>query len=87
MTFVVAIVPAHNEQDTIEQTLCDLVTQTCQPNRIIVVADNCTDNTAQIVQTFAQGWPLVEVFITKDNKHRKAGAVNQVLETLEDVDY
>jgi len=61
-----------------------LIAQTRRPDRIIVIADNCTDRTVEIVQVFTQSWPCVEVFATENNQNRKAGAINQVLETLSD---
>ena len=44
------LIPAHNEQAVIEKTLQTLL-QTIPPgNRVVVVADNCTDNTAAIAR-------------------------------------
>ena len=42
---VVVVVPAHNEQESIARTIKALLGQTRQPDRIVVVADNCTDRT------------------------------------------
>jgi glycosyltransferase involved in cell wall biosynthesis len=42
------LVPAHNEQEVIEQTLTLLKRELTSEGEIIVIADNCTDNTAQI---------------------------------------
>ena len=47
------------------------------PDRIIVAADNCTDATVELAA--AEG---VEVYETVDNSHKKAGALNQVLEQM-----
>lgn len=43
------IVPAHNEEKIIESTLQYLL-QKVDPNDILVVADNCSDKTAEIVR-------------------------------------
>ena len=47
---IAIIVPAHNEALTIEKTLTSLLPQLTSNDRIIVVADNCTDNTAAIAK-------------------------------------
>lgn len=72
---VVALVPAHNEQGIILDSIRGLQNQTLKPSRIVVVADNCTDNTISIARETG-----VEVFETVDNTHKKAGALNQALE-------
>jgi cellulose synthase/poly-beta-1,6-N-acetylglucosamine synthase-like glycosyltransferase len=74
---VVVVVPAHNEEGSIAGTLRSLDSQTRRPDRIIVVADNCTDATADMAKTSG-----AEVFETVGNTHKKAGALNQVLDDL-----
>lgn len=54
------IVPARNEEDTIEECLESLVALDYPEKEIIVVEGNSTDNTAQIVQKFSQRVKLVE---------------------------
>ena len=71
------LIPAHDEQDAIGDTLDALAHQTARPEHVVVVADNCTDDTAAIAA--ARG---AEVFITRDNSARKAGALNQALSAL-----
>jgi cellulose synthase/poly-beta-1,6-N-acetylglucosamine synthase-like glycosyltransferase len=74
---VTALIPAHNEAELIEATIRSLKDQDRQPDRIIVVADNCTDATARIAQGLG-----VEVFESVNNTVKKAGALNQVLNAL-----
>ncbi|MGH3500629.1 MAG: glycosyltransferase, partial [Nocardioidaceae bacterium] len=74
---VVAVIPAHNEGAGITATLAGLRAQTHAVDRIIVVADNCTDDTEQVAA--AAG---AEVFATTGNEDRKAGALNQALDVL-----
>lgn len=69
---LVAIVPAHNEAEQIGETIESLLSQTMPPGRIIVAADNCTDDTVAI----AKRYPVI-VMETVDNSARKAGAMNQ----------
>ena len=47
---LVALLPAHNEQDNIWAAIDSLHKQTMRPDRIIVVADNCTDQTVDIAR-------------------------------------
>ena len=74
---VVALIPAHNEQTAISAAIESLADQTQPPDRIIVVADNCTDDTAAVAAGYG-----VEVFTTSHNTDRKAGALNQALAWL-----
>ena len=73
---VTVLIPAHNEQDKIGATLRSLQEHDDPPDRIIVVADNCTDSTEQVAR--AAG---VEVVPTVGNT-KEAGALNQVLVRL-----
>jgi glycosyltransferase involved in cell wall biosynthesis len=53
------IIPAYNEEAFISLTLQSLVEQTVLPSKVVVVNDNSTDKTAQIVQAFAQNNPII----------------------------
>lgn len=48
------IIPAHNEESSIGLTLESLAKQTLTPKRIVVVNDNSTDSTENIVNAFAE---------------------------------
>lgn len=74
---VTALIPAHNEEKLIGATIQSLMNQDRKPDRIIVIADNCTDETAKVAKKFK-----VEVVKTKGNDQKKAGALNQVLSKL-----
>ncbi|WTJ20964.1 glycosyltransferase family 2 protein [Streptomyces pseudovenezuelae] len=84
-TRLVALIPAHNEQDRIADAIQGLWRQSRRPDLIVVVADNCTDATAEIAVAYG-----ARVFTTEGNTHKKAGALNQaiawVLPHLEDRD-
>lgn len=47
---VVVVVPAHDESLVIGQTLGSIRAQLIRADRLLVVADNCTDDTAQIAR-------------------------------------
>lgn len=44
------LIPAHNEAEQIQEVLTVLLTQMTERDQIIVIADNCHDNTAQIAR-------------------------------------
>ena len=48
------VIPAYNEESFILKTLESLASQTLIPKKVVVVDDNSTDQTAQIVTNFAQ---------------------------------
>ena len=76
------LVPAHDEALTIGATLESLWGQARRPEKVVVVADNCTDDTADIARRGG-----AEVFTTVGNRDKKAGALNQVLaEMFADID-
>ena len=48
------VIPAHNEEKFIALTLQSIISQTVLPKKIVVVNDNSTDKTADIVLEFAE---------------------------------
>jgi poly-beta-1,6-N-acetyl-D-glucosamine synthase len=83
---ITVLIPAHNEAEWIERTVANLAKQTCQPSRVVVAANGCSDDTAKIAA--AAG---AEVFETPKDPHRKAGALNKalnrILPTMADDDF
>jgi cellulose synthase/poly-beta-1,6-N-acetylglucosamine synthase-like glycosyltransferase len=71
------LIPAHNEEAVLGLTLESLVEQTRPPDRVVVLADNCTDATVEVARRHH-----VEVVETVDNTEKKAGALNQELARL-----
>jgi biofilm PGA synthesis N-glycosyltransferase PgaC len=74
---IVAIIPARNEGASLAATITGLQTQHRQPDRIIVVCNNCTDNGLTLSVAQSMG---VEVMDCPNNPHKKAGALNLALE-------
>lgn len=62
------IIPTYNEERFISLTLQSLVEQTILPSKIVVVNDNSTDKTPEIISDFANKYP----FITLVNKKSDA---------------
>lgn len=49
---ITVLIPAHNENKVISKTLKVLVPQLTEHDQLVVVADNCTDNTAELARQF-----------------------------------
>ncbi|ACK73637.1 glycosyl transferase family 2 [Gloeothece citriformis PCC 7424] len=62
------LVPAHNEALVIAATLKSLIEEVPSPESIVVIADNCTDETATIAQKFG-----VKVIERTDPQNRGKG--------------
>lgn len=62
------VIPAYNEEAFIALTLQSLISQTLLPKKVVVVNDNSTDKTAEIVLAFAKE----NSFITLLNKTSEA---------------
>lgn len=71
---ITVLVPAHNEAASIAICLASLDAQTRRPDTVVVVCDNCTDDTAAIALGLG-----AKVFLTIANTDKKAGALNQAL--------
>jgi hypothetical protein len=50
---VAVLVPAHNESTDLLPTLADIHTQLYPHDRLLVIADNCTDHTAAVARAGA----------------------------------
>lgn len=75
---MIVVIPAHNEAATIESTLRSLAAQTMPPDEMVVVCDNCTDDTSLVSRQAGAD----RVMTTVGNTARKAGALNQALARL-----
>jgi cellulose synthase/poly-beta-1,6-N-acetylglucosamine synthase-like glycosyltransferase len=64
------VIPAHNEEKYISKTLQSLVSQTILPKKVVVVNDNSTDRTANIIIDFAKNHSFITlVDTTSDTIH------------------
>lgn len=83
------VIPAHNEEAFMALTLQSLADQTVLPSKAVVVNDNSTDKTADIVLAFAEKHPWISlVNTTSDAIHLPGSKVIQAfqkgLATLDD---
>lgn len=65
---VAVLIPAHNEEEVLADTLRSVRAQTMTGDRILVIADNCTDATADVARRFD-----AEVLERSDAKKRGKG--------------
>jgi glycosyltransferase involved in cell wall biosynthesis len=83
MTYVL-ITSARNEERFITKTLDSMVAQTVLPERWVIVDDGSTDHTAEIVESYAERHPWIELVRRVRDRDRhfasKAHAVNTGLE-------
>lgn len=81
------VIPAYNESAFIGLALESIVLQTIQPQKIIVVDDNSTDDTAGIVSGFASKYPFISLVNNTSEAIHLPGskvirAFNKGLETI-----
>lgn len=55
------VIPAHNEEAFIALTLDSLISQTVLPKKVVIVNDNSTDKTAEIVTAYAKENPFISL--------------------------
>ena len=64
------IIPAHNEEDCITQTLESLANQTLLPKQVVVVNDNSTDGTKAIIENYISRYSWIQIInSTSSNQH------------------
>jgi len=87
----VLITPARNEQALIKKVLDSMISQTAVPERWVIVDDGSTDQTAAIVQAYAQRFPWIELVRRPQNAERsfagKVRAFNAGFERVKSIDY
>src|SRR5690242_20017572 len=71
---VVVLIPAHNEEESIGATVEALLRQERIPDRIVVIADNCTDRTIAVAAALRHEALLVTE--TRNNRDKKCGGLN-----------
>jgi glycosyltransferase involved in cell wall biosynthesis len=87
----VLITPARNEAAFIEKTLASMAAQTLVPERWVVVNDGSTDQTAEIVESYAKRYPWIELVRRPKQLDRsfagKVHAFNAGLERMEGLQF
>ena len=70
----IVIIPTRNEAKNIENTLSSLIAQIEVPDRVYVVDDGSTDDTAQIVNKIAKQYPIISIIRKNDRGSRLMGS-------------
>jgi glycosyltransferase involved in cell wall biosynthesis len=68
------IIPAHNEASSIALTLDSLVKQSLQPKRVVVVNDNSTDNTQEIIESYTAKHKWIQLVNSKSSNEHLPGS-------------
>jgi glycosyltransferase involved in cell wall biosynthesis len=75
------VIPSYNEEALIALTLQSLISQTVLPSKIVVVNDNSTDKTAEVVLAFAKENSYISlVNKTSENIHLPGSKVIQAFQ-------
>ncbi|WP_293871960.1 glycosyltransferase family A protein [Flavobacterium sp.] len=83
------VIPSHNEEKYIERTIQSIIEQTLLPKKLVLVNDNSTDKTANIISAFAKKHSWIS-FVNKTSEavHLPGSKVIQAfqkgLETLDE---
>lgn len=88
----IIISPARNEQRYIEKTIRSVVSQTIKPLRWVIVNDGSTDNTEDIIRSYSQNHPWIQLINKPDRGLRELGggvieAFNTGYDLIKDIDY
>ena len=83
------VIPVHNEEVYIKDCLTSLANQSLLPEKIVVVDDNSTDNTAKIVKSLTKEFLFLKlIHKTSSNQHlpgkKVIRAFNYGLDALDD---
>ena len=70
---VTVLIPAHNEALNIGKTLTTLLSQLTPRDRIVVVADNCTDETAEIARFIGDNFEKCDVTVLERKDPERLG--------------
>lgn len=73
------IVPAMNEEKMIRDVVQDFIGQTYKNFEVLIMANNCTDYTAEIARNFSRGDDRIRVFEYDTEEVGKAPALNKAL--------
>ena len=68
------VIPAHNEAEFIGKTLQSLVDQSFLPSKIVVVDDQSSDNTSEIVSRFIQKYPFISLVKNSSSEEHLPGS-------------
>ncbi|UKM65168.1 glycosyltransferase [Flavobacteriaceae bacterium GSB9] len=68
------IIPAHNEESSIGLTLDSLLNQSLLPKQVVIVNDNSTDNTQDIVEAYTEKYNFISLVNSKSSNQHLPGS-------------
>lgn len=82
------VIPAHNEEAFLEATLQTVLAQTLSPKKVVIVNDNSTDGTEDIIDTFRSKSDLFKKLNTSSSNEHLPGSkvINAFRKGLEELD-
>lgn len=83
------VIPAHNEEAHLKQTLQSLTEQSILPNKLVIVNDNSSDGTQTIIDSFSEQFDFIKSVSAISKEENIPGskvieAVYQGIDTLDD---
>jgi len=83
--FVSILIPAHNEENVIENTLLNILSVDYNKYEIIVIDDRSTDNTAFVLNKLSQKYPEKVKYYTRkeDAFPGKSAVLNEAIQTVQ----
>lgn len=86
---IYCVIPTYNEEVFISKTLDSIVSQTLLPKKVVVVNDNSTDGTQNIIDSYTEKYLWISsVYNSSENKHfpgsKVIRAFQKGFETLDD---
>jgi glycosyltransferase involved in cell wall biosynthesis len=81
VTKYILIIPCYNEALYLEKTLQSIVNQSILPEELIIVDDNSTDETPQIIQKYTTEFPWIKsIYKKSENVHLPGSKVIQAFQ-------
>lgn len=68
------VIPAHNEANFIDLTLDSIVKQTILPKQVVVVNDNSTDNTADVIKEYSKKYSFIQLVNNQSDTNHLPGS-------------
>ncbi len=68
------IIPAHNEESSIGLTIDSLANQTLRPKELVIVNDNSTDKTEDIIEAYAENYSWISLINSKSSNQHLPGS-------------
>ena len=68
------VIPVYNESEYLNEVLASMVEQSLLPNQIVIVNDNSTDNTQEIIDSYTSKYPFITSIFNHSSPSHKPGS-------------